>query len=69
MSLEEKNTLTAIMQDTHDMTKLARDCLVRAPSLSKPSESEPIAVFIVIPARTCYMSAHMKIMNSLKLST
>ena len=53
MSLEENNTLTAIMQDTHDITKLARDCLVRAPSLSKPSESEPIAVFIVIPARTC----------------
>jgi len=69
MSLDEKNKLTATMQDTIDMTKFARPCLVRAPSLIKPSESEPIDVLIVIPASTYCIRAHMKIVTSLKFST
>jgi len=53
MSLEEKNTFIAIMHEIMDIIKLARDCLVRAPSLIMPSESEPRLVLIVTPARTC----------------
>ena len=69
MSIDAKDKLTAIKHDTIDMTKLARPCLVRAPSLIKFCYSVPKVVLIVMPARTCWMSAHMNITISLKLST